>query len=299
METTNTILEEVKGISPVVAGIGNRHPYTVPPAYFDNLPVQLMLRIAIEEKAGTDPLLNINKNNVYQAPENYFDGLAGTIMSRIKAQETGNAREELEWLSPLLGQVEKKNPFSFPDGYFNDFSDNIMAGVKAIEFVNEELENLSPLMLDLRNRQVYEVPGGYFDTVAANILHKAKQQPAKIISIGFGKKIMRYAAAAVVAGIVALSGYLYVAKNSSIPGDNRKPFDTASFAKVSDPEIENFLNNNIVALADIGTDTDSLNTATSVDAGSNADDTKDLLADISDEELQKYVDQQSETPITN
>jgi len=147
----------------------------------------------------------------------------------------------------------------------------------------------------LKNKQVYEVPEGYFDTTAAIILNKAKQQePAKIISVGFRKKVMRYAVAAVISGIIVLTGYLYSGKGSATVPDI-----AGATAKIPDQEIENFLNNNTVALADIGTDADSLSTATIEDAGTNADDTKDLLADISDEELQQYVDQRPETPISN
>jgi len=296
MENINPILIEIKDISPVVAGIGNLNPYTAPQAYFDGFAIQLMLRIALEEKAGIDPVLNINKDNIYQVPDNYFDNLAGNILNHIKARETSNAKEELELLSPLLGQIGKKNPFTSPDGYFNDFSDNIVAGVKAIEFVNEELENLSPTMFDLKNKRVYEVPDGYFDSIAATILEKAKkQQPAKVVSIGFGRKIMRYAAAAVITGIVAVSVYFYSGNSKVVTVDL-----PGAVAKIPDQEIENFLNDNTVALANIGTETDSLNTATTVeDAGTNAEDTKDLLADISDEDLQQYVDQRSETPVTN
>ncbi len=281
----------------MVAQIGNQNPYAVPPVYFDNLPMQVLLRIAMEEKAGTDPVLNISKENTYQAPQGYFEGLAGNILNRIKAQEAGNAKEELELLSPLLGQIGKKTPFTSPEGYFTDFSENMMAGVKAIEFVNEELENLSPLMIELKSKQVYEVPQGYFDTTAAIILNKIKQQPpAKVISIGFGKKIMRYAAAAVITGIVVLSGYFYAGKRTVSAIDD---IHTAA-AKIPDQEIENFLNNSSSALADIGMDAADTVAAKDVAAvDSNANDTKDLLANISDEELQQYIDQRSETPVTN
>lgn len=300
MENKNTISDELMDISPVIAGIGNQNPYAVPPSYFDGLAVQIMLRIALEEKAGTDPVLNINKDNIYQAPAHYFDTLAGDIMNRIKAEETGSAKEELELFSPLLGQIRKKNPFTSPEGYFTDFPDNIMAGVKAIEFVNEELENLSPLMLELRHKQIYETPEGYFETIAATILDKAKQQqqPAKVINIGFGRKMMRYAAAAVVVGILGSS--VYFISNKSGKPDNviastKTGLDSIGIAKISDPEIENFLDNNTNTLADLGNDT----TNTILPGDANIDDSKDLLADVSDEELQKYVEQQSETPITN
>ena len=289
MENKNPILDELKDISPFVAAIGNQLPYTVPQGYFDGFAVQLILRIAIEEKAGVDPVLNINKDNVYDAPKGYFDNLADNIMNRIKAQETDSAKEELELLSPLLGQIGKKNPFSSPEGYFNDFSGNIVAGVKAIDFVNEELENLSPVMLGLKDKQVYEVPSGYFDTTPAVILAKAQQQPGKVISIGFGKRIMRYAAAAVVVGIIAISGYVISNKPAKIESpvaDIKKiTWDSTNVAKIPDQEIESFLNTNTPSLADMSDD----NTVSD-------NDIKDLLADISDEDLQQYLEQHGATP---
>jgi hypothetical protein len=89
-----------------------------------------------------------------------------------------------------------------------------------------------------------------------------------------------------------VAGYLYQNKNAAPTTDI-----AAATAKIPDQEIENFLNNNTVSLAD--TYADTLNTASVEETGIAADDTKDLLADISDEELQKYVDQHNETPVTN
>ncbi|MEP7278942.1 MAG: hypothetical protein ABI813_09890 [Bacteroidota bacterium] len=295
MEKTNNISEETTIISALVAGIGNQHPYAIPPTYFDGLAMQVLLRIALEEKMGADPVLQINKDNFYQVPKQYFDSLAANIIQRIKAQETGNAREELEMLSPLLGQIGKQSPFTPPEGYFNEFSDNIMAGVKAVAFVNGELENLSPVMAGLKNTRVYEVPEGYFNTTASAIVEKVKQQqPARVVKVGFGRKIMQYAAAAVVTGILIYSGYKYSGTVSTVSNGA-----ASELSKVSDQEIENFLNNNTVSLADIGADTDMLNTTAAEDTVTNEDDTRDLLADISDEALQQYVDQRPETPISN
>lgn len=337
MENNNPILVETKEISPLVAGIGHQVPYAVPEGYFDAFALQLMLRIAMEEKAGVDPVLNISKQTPYQVPQGYFDnlagavlhrvreeqinsepdilpdvlagsvkptpfavpqgyfdGLAGNIMNRIKAGETENAKEELELLSPLLGKIGKKTPFSSPEGYFNDISDNIVSGVKAIDFVNEELENLSPLMMGLKNQSVYTVPDGYFDTVAPAVMEAVKKQPAaKVVSIGFGKKMMRYAAAAVITGIAVIGGYLALNKPAVVnntDGIAKINWDSANVAKIPDQEIESFLNNNTVSLADV-----------SDDNSVNENDLKELLADVSDEELQQYLEQHGATPnsITN
>ena len=329
MENSNTILNELKEISAVVAGIGQQQPYAVPEGYFDSLPMQLLLRIGLEEKAGADPVLNISKNNVYQAPvgyfdnlpgnilkrvkeeeagadpvvninkENmyqapagYFDGLAGNILNRIKEEEDGQYLQEPDLSSTLWQQLGKKNPFTVPEGYFNEFSENIVAGAKAIEFVNEELENLSPLMTSLKTKQVYEVPSGYFEANAAAILKKLNAPAGKVISIGFGRKMMRYAAAAVVAGLVLVAGYMYTGNTKpAVPAAGDVP---GELAKVTDQEIENFLNNNTASLAD----TSSIVAA---DDEMSDKDSKDLLANISDEELQHYLEQYGSNPnaITN
>jgi hypothetical protein len=278
MENRIIILNELSEISPLVASISNKVPYAVPQEYFDGLALQVMLRIAMEEKTGADPILNINKENTYKVPQDYFEGLAGTILNRIKAMETENVKEELDLLSPLLGRAEKKVPFTSPAGYFDELSNNVVAGVQAIEFVNGELENLSPLMNSLKGKEVYEVPQGYFESLAGEVLNKVNRQPAKVISIGFGKKLVRYAAAAVIVGLMAIGAYKIINPTSST--------DTTPIAKVSDQELENFLDNNTISIAD---------TSTVITAEVSDDDSKDLLADVSDAELQQYLEQHGGT----
>ena len=102
---------------------------------------------------------------------------------------------------------------------------------------------------------------------------------------------MRYAAAAVVVGILVVAGFLLPNNHGKTPTN----FDAASMAKIPDQEIENFLNNNSLGLSEIGTEPAiSENSLDSLD-------TKDLLANVSDEELQQYVDLHGngETPVTN
>jgi hypothetical protein len=279
-------IEEKASVDPVL-NINKENIYQVPPGYFEGLAAQVILRIAIEEKASADPVLNINNENIYEVPPGYFEGLAGTILNRIKETEATDAKEELELLSPALSQIEKKNPFSSPEGYFEEFSDNVVAGVQAIEFVNEELENLSPVMSSLKENNVYEVPQQYFEKLPAEILNKVNHQPAKVVPISFAKKIMRYAAAAVIIGVMAVGAYKVI--NPSVaPVIDPGP----GIAKATEQELENFLNTNTISLAD---------TTTVISAEISEDDTKDLLADVSDEELQKYLEQHGGTSnsITN
>jgi adenylate kinase len=320
MERSLPILNELQEISPVVANIGNQVPYQVPQGYFDGLAGLVMQRInaeagesmelsiskdnvyqvpegyfeglagnimqRINAEVGESMELSISKDNVYQVPEGYFEGLAGTVLNRIKALEATSAKEELSFLSPLLNKAEKKTPFATPDGYFNDLTGNVVAGVQAIAFVNEELENLSPLMSGLKTKNVYEIPEGYFEQLPGQVLNKIDRQPARVIAMSLGKKMMRYAAAAIVISIVAVSAWL-IFKPAGTDSKKVVPaiakVDIPKEVKaVTDDEILVFAenNSNATVLADINTT-----------AEADLNDTKNLFANVSDDELQHYLEE--------
>lgn len=249
MENKQNIVNELKEISPIVAQVGFSNPYEVPQGYFENF--------------------------------------AATVLQRIKATTAASPKEELEMLSPLLGSIGKKNPFSMPEGYFAELTENAMAGAKAIDFVNGELENLSPVMSSLKNKPVYEVPAGYFEQLPEKLLQRVKSQPARTVSMNFTRRVMRYAAAAVVAGLIVLGGWLYFGNNGT--GTTNDP----ALAQISDEMLENYLDNQSVTPAETTV------LASNGDADIDSDDLKDLLADVSDAELQKYIDQYGAKEMTN
>jgi hypothetical protein len=278
MENRNTILNELKAISPVVAEAGFRNVYEVPAGYFEALPGRMLELLKGAEGEGS-PVLPEKKDNPYHVPHGYFDNFAASVLNRIKANEAASAKEELETLSPLLSGLSKKMPFSTPDNFFEELSDNAVAGAKAIDFVNVELENLSPLMSSLKDKQVYEAPAGYFDQLPQQILQKVKSQPAKVVSMNFTRKVVRYAAAAVVAGLVVAAAWLYT-------GNGTDEGSLVGIEQISDEGLESYIENqNSVNPAE--TTVLAANTNAEIDE----EDMKDMLADVSDEELQKYVDQ--------
>jgi hypothetical protein len=288
MENNINILNELREISPVVAALDKTMPYAVPDGYFEGLNLRILLTIATFEKQGADPAVNIPKEPVYTVPEGYFEDLAGHILNRIKAGTTRNSTEELELLSPLLSQSEKKMPYSAPSGYFGELSENIVAGVRAIDFVNEELENLPRLMSDLKILNTYRVPAGYFENLPDTILNNVRQkQGAKVVSIGFGGRLFRYAAAAAVIGFIALGTYFYL-KPVEKPGAQTAVLEKG-IGKVSDQELENFVNNSV---SDPGVLSGVNTTATTnITAEISEADAKDLFADVSSEELQQYLEE--------
>ena len=283
MENRINIMNELGEISPIVAQISPALPYQVPNGYFEGLAEQILARIKAE---ALPPVLEAAKENPYSVPQGYFEKLPELILNRVRAENALNPQEEIEAISPLLSQLRNKQPFNVPVGYFNDLPENITDGAKAIDVVNEELENLSPLMNGLKQKKAYQVPEAYFDGLPEAILEKAKaQQGAKVISIGFTRKLMRYAAAAVVVGIM-ITGALFF-------------FNTRINGSI-DPlaEVENKVTNtNLVTdkalqeYVEYQTSVDMTPTVISNGDDMDESDMKEMLADVTDEEIQAYVEQ--------
>lgn len=125
METKTDILNELKYLSPLIAGLDKVNVYTVPPGYFDSVPATLLACLAEENNS-----INLPENNQSSAvPDGYFDQLAGSILDKIRQDEkaSGETRE----LSPLLFSLQNKQVFEVPDGYFENLSGFIAAKIKS------------------------------------------------------------------------------------------------------------------------------------------------------------------------
>src|ERR1700733_5547009 len=283
MQSKENIAEELGMISEFVAAIprATQAPYSVPGGYFDGLAGRIIELIK-------DP--RFSKDNPYAVPQGYFEGFAGKLLARIKAGQSGDPREELSVLSPLLDRIDKRSPFLAPDGYFSNLTGTVLSGVQAIEFVNDELQNLSSLMTGLRDKLVYEVPDGYFDGFAGDVLARVKK-PATVISMetygsGTGirrfsaKKWLKYSAAAVVAGLILTMGWMGF-HSPAITANNNDM--AANLSKVSDQELLNYLENQNIPLAETITNT----TAT---LEFNDADVKNILGNVPDAELNQYLE---------
>ncbi|HEY1200182.1 MAG TPA: hypothetical protein VGE79_04330, partial [Niastella sp.] len=286
----NNMLQRVKGeeasISPVLQQ-ANNNPYEVPQGYFEGLADNILQRVKGEE-VSLSPALHQANNNPYQVPQGYFDSLPETILNRVKATATDSANEELEILSPLLSQLGKKMPFSTPAGYFNEVSEHAVAGAQAIDFVNIELENLSPLMQGLKRIMVYEVPAGYFNQLPGEVMKAIKaQQPAKVISMSFTRRVLRYAAAAVVAGLIVTAGWMFLGKGRVVKPDGPTPELAYKLDSLSDETLQKYLENQTSSPAE----TAALASTTAEELDAN--DMKDMLADVTDEDLQVYLEKYS------
>lgn len=282
MENRNTILQELEEISPVVAALGNVNPYKISPSYFETLPGEIINRIEAQQMAL--PFTDLVQKNPFTTPPEYFESLSNHILNRVRALDASSPKEELELLSPLLVQIDKTPPFNRPGGFFEELPSDVLAGVHAIDFVNHALETL-PLILNAVNREnIYKVPDSYFINLPLQILKKVNQQQDRLISPGHRKKLIRYAMAALITGVVAVGAWDFfqdkptAANGNGLTGINR----ISDTEKISDDEIVNYLEFN----EDVPSESNSK-------AVSNfkEEEVKELLADLSDDELEQYLDQ--------
>lgn len=137
------------------------------------------------------------------------------------------------------------------------------------------------------SRELYSVPEGYFDAFPEQMLAKAKTAPvAKVVPISPVKRLFRYAAAAVIAGIIAIGAWLWVKQPSAndLATSQAEKDVLQKVQHISDSEIAAYIENSALTatngatvladMSDLKTEAASL-----------------MLSNISDEELQQYLKQ--------
>ena len=114
----------------------------------------------------------------------------------------------------MLASISRDTPYSIEDGYFEGLDQRMMDLIKShsdYQSPREELEHLSPLLGNLKKEMPFTVPEGYFEN---NVSIPEKAAPAKVVTLS-SRKLFRYAVAAVVIGIVAVTGVLLINRNSN------------------------------------------------------------------------------------
>lgn len=229
----------------------------------------------LQELSELNSILGANMGQLpYLVPASYFDNLAENVLARIKAMEAATAREELLHLSPLLAGLSKELPYSVPPGYFEK-----MAVPANTQTAAEELSSLSPLLSGLKKETPYSVPEGYFENLSSSPYSVTIKPQAKVISIT-SRRWFRLAAAAVVTGVIVMAGFII--KNGKVdPAENSYAWVKKNTKKVSTEKIDEF-----VTLAE------EENLATEsvvVTTGIKAQDVKDLIKDVPENEIQSLL----------
>ena len=233
MKFSEDILKELQLLSPLLSTVPKRNVFIVPDGYFETLSATILL--CIKESSGiTDDM------KIANVPDGYFENLSSHILNKIKEQQL-NTQTNLETsVSTLLQSIQHSNQFEVPNGYFESLSSVILDKIneKTVNSATDELKLLSPLLLSIKHINTFEVPEGYFNDVPANVFHLASSIPAKVVSMtksGSNRRkrlMVRYAAAAVITGAMALGVYKYTEKPATV---NSIP--AVNFVKL-DPSIE-------------------------------------------------------------
>jgi hypothetical protein len=234
-----------------------------------------------ELKELESSLANLPSQNIYTVPTGYFEGLAAQVLNKIKALEAATASDELSFLSPSLNNISKEMPFAVPSGYFEGLNEKVMQVISQDndQTAKEELEALSPLLSGLKKEMPYSIPAGYFDSL------KTKQE-TKVVSIT-SRKWFRYAAAAMIVGVVATAALL-ISNNSSNPEKS-----LARFVKKLDKEIKKTSDKELTEFVEL---TEASKDMVFYD---NREDVKELLKDVPAAELQEFLEEIADPDIDN
>jgi len=220
------ILNELKEISPLVAAIGDINVFTVPDGYFDT--VSSTVLVCIKEDIASGNIADQPHAPGNDIPVDYFNNLPDAVIAKIKAQEQRSAADELKEISSVVAGIIKTNPFELPEQYFEQLPSAILSQLDSDE--------TPALLKPIRSVQIFEVPQGYFHHLPAAILNKAQQeQGARVVTMPKGTIFMRYAAAAVITGALALGVFKY----AGTPVNN---IDSTTATAQLEPTIEKGIN---------------------------------------------------------
>jgi hypothetical protein len=237
--------------------------------------------ISTELSELNSSLVNHAPQNAYTVPEGYFEALEAAILRRIKALDATSAAEELSHLSPLLSLASKQMPYQLPSGYFESLEEQLQEQIKnPIDYKNaaEEIASISPLLSGLQKKNTYTVPDNYFNTaVETNV---AQKETAKVVSLG-SRNLFRYAAAAAIIGIIATAS-IFIFKNKTSGEEKAVAKLKTELHKMDDTALNQ--------LAEEFTDA-GLNSKETVqsDATVKKDEVKELLKDVSDTDLEAFM----------
>jgi len=122
MNSDQTILLEIKEISPAVANLPKTNPFCVPVDYFENNISTIISLIKEKNLTQQNEVVNFNlsveKNEkIFAPPKDYFENFGIQLMNKIHTIQSVD--DELKEMAPGLISLRTKNPFTIPNGYFD------------------------------------------------------------------------------------------------------------------------------------------------------------------------------------
>ncbi|HMJ46069.1 MAG TPA: hypothetical protein VK498_01980 [Ferruginibacter sp.] len=198
--------------------------------------------IISELSAISKSVAAIPRVNVFSVPTDYFNTLSNSILHTIHTELL---------FKPVTINL---NVGEVPEGYFEGLASQIMNKIRdGKESLAEETKNISMTVSKIGNRNVFTAPEGYFESLS-EVINLRIPQPARVISMKKRTSFFKYAAAAVITGLIGLSVFTVLDKKESGHSNKEslavmekaseiiknKTFDL-ELRNVSDKEIEQFL----------------------------------------------------------
>ncbi|HET9826490.1 MAG TPA: hypothetical protein VFP87_14220 [Chitinophagaceae bacterium] len=216
-------------------------------------------------------LAHLSRENVYTVPLGYFDSFEQTLQNIV-------------WISSL----PKACPYQVPTDYFDQLAEHVMKAIRNhpdYQTSQEEISSISPLLGSLNRRPVYSVPEGYF----ANLQVGESEGHAmpNVISLN-RRRWFRYAAAAVIVAVVALTGLMIYNGNSAKHSDAAGKAPLANFEKEVKKIDDLKSTESLIDFMDAGLNEKAL---ASNRKATKSDDVQQLLKDIPTDELKEFSEQ--------
>jgi hypothetical protein len=204
-------------------------------------------------KAGIKPVFNL--------PEGYFENFPSTVLQRIRLHES-EAKTEISGLSPLLASLSRDMPLSVPNNYFEEFT----------PIAAEQSEVLA----SIGKTMPYSVPAHYFEDLSDAVHARVWEPKAKVVP--FRKRVMRMAAAAIITGLIAISGWVYFnQKSNDVSVNETGQWVSKKLDGVSNQDLEEFIN--ITASDEVSEPI----------AATAKPEVRNMLTDVSDSELENFL----------
>lgn len=121
-------------------------------------------------------------------------------------------QKELKLISEAVADLPNTTPFSVPDHYFDGLTSRILQKVGQFNAEEERDPILSPLLQSLTKENPYQVPAGYFHQLPREL---TREKTTPVVQIFAWKKIIGYAAAACLTGILFLA--FFFEKDAATP----------------------------------------------------------------------------------
>jgi hypothetical protein len=209
---------------------------------------------------------------------------------------------ELLEITPFLGRDGLSvTPYSVPGDYFNHFAEILMNRIRSEGNENseqlqreissfDEIKEISPLLAGLQKKMTFQAPEGFFESLEVIIPSEsisgkevsapsiaAPMNPAihKTRVISFPFRIIRYAAAACIIGMIGITTFQIANHQNTDP--------IKSLTSISDQDMANFLDED-----DIHWTPGLSSSSETVSVEFSDNDIHELLSGVPDEELEQY-----------